>query len=77
MPTIKTPMAKVVQARSTMLAAAAGHHRAGTSRFPLQALQNISPAFISFPHHLHCWAGNSVLIIHLTCSENGAPSLPG
>jgi hypothetical protein len=74
---IKMPMAKMAQARSIMLAAAAGHHRAGTSRFPLQALQNISPALISLPHHLHCWAGNSLLIIHPTCSGNGAPSLPG
>ena len=46
--------APMAQARSNVLAAVTGHHRAGASRVPPQARQNISPAARSFPHHLHC-----------------------
>jgi hypothetical protein len=60
-----------------MLANTTGHHRAGTSRFPLHARQNISPASMSFPHHLHWRAGHSLLNILCALFCNGFPSSLG
>ena len=59
----KTPIAQAVTAASTMPAASTGHHREGTSRFPRQTVQNSSPAFRSFLHHLHGRGGNTPLHI--------------
>jgi hypothetical protein len=44
----KTLIVTVAMARTSMLATVTGHHCAGTSRFPRQTGQNISPAVMSF-----------------------------
>lgn len=51
-----------------MLTAVTGHHRAGASRVPRQAWQNIWPGPCSLPHHLHGRAGNTLFNIPFACS---------